>query len=151
MGSLLICVDVDYGWEDNATPDGLTVELKLDRTSHEFYPALRELVRLYDAVDQRRPDEFVIGTADYVSVAFPAGKDDLVNLNLEPVQVFVSHRKLSESLQSLLREIFERKSEMSTDVQRKEGLTNMQTYLDKHEGETNVKQLYQQLTSSKKS
>jgi len=145
---LLHVHDVSYSWEDTATPDDGTVELQLDRTCHEFYPALRELVHIYDAVRHEQEAEFGIGTADLVSLCAPDGNPELVRVDFPPVRFTVERAELLESLRSLLAEVFEAKSQMSNSKERERGLANIQSYIDTHNGETDVRSLYQTIINS---
>ena len=109
--SLFTCAEVYYGWDDVATPDDIDLLVRLDRTTHELYPALRELILLYDVVANNRSYEFVIGTADYVSVS--PEKDDIISIELDPIHFKSEQQQMIDGLESVLETAFHKKDEKS--------------------------------------
>lgn len=143
--NLLHYGSVHGGWEDVANPDDVVVTLTLDRTTHEFYPSARDLVRMYDAVVDGREESFTIGTADRIS--YESIDDELVRVDLAPVSFNVERGVWISELEDLLRTVFEAKDEQSTTAQRADGIEAIQLWLDDHSGETDVEALYRSLTS----
>ena len=139
-----VCDTVYSGWEDIANPDDIDVVVELERTTHEVYPSLRELVRLYDAAVNGRDTEFVIGTADYVELNHGSG--DTVEINLAPVEIIVDRDALVVALKDLLQSVFEEKTSKSSPDEREQGLNRVQSWIDEHDATTDVRTLYNDLT-----
>jgi len=134
---------VHQGWEDVANPDDLDVTLKLDRTKHDFYPSLRELVLLYDAVVNEREAEFVIGTADFVEIT----NEDVgaITINLPPICVTVDRESFVASLEDLLGSVFICKDNMGNQDERQKGINLVQSWITSQGGQTDVRNLYQSI------
>jgi hypothetical protein len=137
------CEKVYRGWDDTANPDDTTTVVRLDRTTHRFGPSLRELVLIYDRLVSGKNDEFGVGAADHVEIEHVG--DDLVRIDLAPVEFKTSRERIVASLEDALRTIFRSKDEQSSATMREEGLRSIQHWIDERGAETDVQALYERL------
>lgn len=123
-----------------ATPDDLVVKLSLDRTSHEFYPSVRELVLIYDAVKERRTIDQAVGTGDLITVTYPG--NEMVRVDIPPITTHVRASEFISELESVLSNVFQKKDEMSDPSAREDGLEAIQMWLEDQGGALSVHSLY---------
>lgn len=140
------CDQVYSGWPSVSNPDDLVVTIRLDRTTHEFYPSVRELLLMYDAVAHRRDVSRVVGTADQVSISHES--NDMVQIELPPLAFSAERSKFVAELEAVLRTVFEEKDRMASQKDREEGLSVLQSWLDEQSGATDVRELYDSVTAS---
>jgi len=141
------CEQVYAGWSDVANPDDIDVTLRLDRTCHEFYPALRELVLLYDVVRTGREFESAIGTGDFVAVTNKDKSSEFVQLELAPVTIILERNRLVAALEELLSDVFERKDRQSTAMERQNAFEYLEQWIRDNDGETDIESVYERLVT----
>lgn len=139
------CTEVGDGWKSVLIPDELDVTFQIDQTTHTFYAALSELIRVYDAIVREREGVFGIGTGGYVQICTEDVADDTMKIELAPIRFNAERGVLIERLEALLEEIFEGKDEMSTQEEQERGLEMIQSWLDNRGGNTDVHALYAEL------
>jgi hypothetical protein len=139
------CLNVSSGWPDVANPDDLTVQIELGRTTHEFYPSLRDMVLLYDALQEKREIERAIGTGDFISTSYSAEGE--VRINLPPLEFVTAKDTLLSELESAIRQVFLEKDGRASHQERAEGISAIQSWIDQQGGSINVQEFYKSQTA----